>query len=389
MSHRRADSTRRKNMSRLQLEPLERREVLSSLPVPAPLPVPASLTSQYQLVATIRLPGNPLTSFDISYVDSTTHRLYFADRSNAGVDIIDTRTNTFLGRVGGFVGLPPGGKEVGGPNGVVAVGNNEVWASDGDSTIKVIKLNADRTGGKVVQTISTGGKDRVDEVAYDPRDHLVAAVNNNDSPPFVSLISTNHNNRHIVAQLSITSATGGLEQPLWDPGLGKFLVSVPELNHDPSYNAIAEIDPRTFTVTYLPLNGLQPSGLVLGPNQELLVSNNDGGIAAGLPARSEIISALTVTSSPPSRRWPAPTRSGTTPAITTITRPRWPSPAAGSSASSTPRRTPGFRTSPLPPGRNRSQPTPATTRSSSRCRRAQRPARRHRRVPSRPSRVIR
>jgi len=84
-----------------------------------------------------------------------------------------------LGRVGGFVGLPPGGKEVGGPNGVVAVGNNEVWASDGDSTIKVIKLNADRTGGKVVQTISTGGKDRVDEVAYDPRDHLVAAVNNN------------------------------------------------------------------------------------------------------------------------------------------------------------------------------------------------------------------
>lgn len=292
MSHRRADSTRRKNMSRLQLEPLERREVLSSLPVPAPLPVPASLTSQYQLVATIRLPGNPLTSFDISYVDSTTHRLYFADRSNAGVDIIDTRTNTFLGRVGGFVGLPPGGKELGGPNGVVAVGNNEVWASDGDSTIKVIKLNANRTGGKVVQTISTGGKDRVDEVAYDPRDHLVAAVNNNDSPPFVSLISTNPNNRHIVAQLSITNATGGLEQPLWDRGLGKFLVSVPELNGYSSYNAIAEIDPRTFTVTYLPLNGLQPSGLVLGPKQELLVSNNDGGIAAGLPARSEIISAF-------------------------------------------------------------------------------------------------
>lgn len=238
------------------------------------------------------MPGKPLTSFDISYVDSTTHRLYFADRSNAGVDIIDTRTNTFLGRVGGFVGLPAGGKELGGPNGVVAVGHNEIWASDGDSTIKVIELNANRTGGKVVQTISTGGSFRVDEVAYDPRDHPIAAVNNNDSPPFVSLISTNPNDRHIVAQLPITNATGGLEQPLWDPRLGKFLVSVPELNNNPSYNAIAVIDPKTFIVTYLPLDDLQPSGLVLGPHQELLVSNNDSGLAAGLPARSEIISAV-------------------------------------------------------------------------------------------------
>jgi hypothetical protein len=45
------------------------------------------------------VPGKPLTQFDISYVDSTTHRLYFADRANGGIDIIDTKTNTFLGRI--------------------------------------------------------------------------------------------------------------------------------------------------------------------------------------------------------------------------------------------------------------------------------------------------
>jgi len=89
----------------------------------------------------------------------------------------------------------------------------------------------------------------------------------------------------------IANATDGLEQPRWDPQLGKFLVSVPELNNAPSYNAIAVISPKNFSVTYLPLNGVFPSGLVVGPHDEILVSNNGDGLAADTAPKSEILSA--------------------------------------------------------------------------------------------------
>ena len=45
-----------------------------------------------------------MTSFDISFVDPVTGNYYFADRSNASVDIFSGATNTFLGRAGGFAG---------------------------------------------------------------------------------------------------------------------------------------------------------------------------------------------------------------------------------------------------------------------------------------------
>ncbi len=57
----------------------------------------------------IAVPGNPLAAYDISWVDQATQMYYLADRSNAGVDIINARNNTFVGRVPGFVGADPRG----------------------------------------------------------------------------------------------------------------------------------------------------------------------------------------------------------------------------------------------------------------------------------------
>ena len=88
------------------------------------------------LVQMIPVPGKPLTSYDISWVDPTRHHYYFADRSNAGVDIFDTRTNEFVGRVGGFSGFT-GSNDTSGPDGVVADGDF-LYAGNGDSTLKVI-----------------------------------------------------------------------------------------------------------------------------------------------------------------------------------------------------------------------------------------------------------
>ena len=260
------------------LEPLESRELLSQ----------GVSTAPYQLIGVIPVPGKPLTEFDISVVDSTTHRLYFADRANGGIDIIDTRSNTLLSRVPGFAG--PGSTN-GGPQGVVLVGHNEIWASDGHSSVKVIQLNANHTAGAIVDSISTGGQFRGDEVAYDPRDHIVIVVNNDDTPPFISFVSTDPAHRGVVARINFPYAGDGVEQPLYDPANGMIYVSIPEINANPLTGAIAEINPRTHALSLFPLSGIAPSGLALGPHQELLVNNNGDGIKAGSPPVSEIISA--------------------------------------------------------------------------------------------------
>src|SRR5262245_45965377 len=140
----------------------------------------------YSLLTRIAVPGTPLSSFDISWVDPTTQTYYLADRSNAGVDVISTKDRTFVRRIGGFVGVRAT-HTVSGPDGLVPVPDRrELWVGDGDSTVKVVDLQA----GAVVATISTGGTKRADELDYDPVHHIILVTNPDDDPPFVTLIST-------------------------------------------------------------------------------------------------------------------------------------------------------------------------------------------------------
>jgi hypothetical protein len=62
-------------------------------------------TGHTKCVTAIHIPGNPLQSFDISWVDPKTSRYYLSDRANAGIDVIDTSSLTFLRTLGGFVGI--------------------------------------------------------------------------------------------------------------------------------------------------------------------------------------------------------------------------------------------------------------------------------------------
>lgn len=57
-----------------------------------------------KLDSVIAIPGNPLVTSDIVWMDPATKRFYFADRSNFGVDIIDGEKNLFVGRITGFAG---------------------------------------------------------------------------------------------------------------------------------------------------------------------------------------------------------------------------------------------------------------------------------------------
>src|SRR5229473_1579866 len=95
---------------------------------------------QLEAIGVIGIPGNPLKSTDIAWVDPGTERLYFADRSNKGVDIIDAENDTFVGRVPGFAGNV-GVTNGSGPGGVLVTPNRKLWAGDGNTKVQVADVD--------------------------------------------------------------------------------------------------------------------------------------------------------------------------------------------------------------------------------------------------------
>ena len=111
--------------------------------------------SPWQCLTAIQVPGNPLTSFDIGWVNPNRAEYYLADRSNAAVDIVDTSTNKFKKQIGGFVGAKLGNatantlnNNISGPDGLVSFGK-WLYVGDGNSTLKIIDLDkgSDRAVG--------------------------------------------------------------------------------------------------------------------------------------------------------------------------------------------------------------------------------------------------
>src|SRR5262249_8896727 len=96
--------------------------------VAAPCTGPGAPTdTQTKCLTAVQIPGNPLRSFDISWVNPGRSEYYLADRSNAGIDIIATNTLKFQRTIGGFVGVKlnaSGGvnNAISGPDGVVSHG---------------------------------------------------------------------------------------------------------------------------------------------------------------------------------------------------------------------------------------------------------------------------
>ena len=229
-------------------------------------------------IATIGVPGQPLKSFDISAFSAPQGICGFSDRSNHSVDLFNGETNVFIGHISGF--------SHGGPNGLVAVDNDHFWAGDGGSKLRIVDI----TTRKIVGTINTGGKQRVDEIAYDPCQQVVIAANNDDSPPFISFVSTAAGHR-ILSKLAFPQASGGLEQPVWNPHDGLVYLAMPELNHQKADGGIAIINPSTHKLEHMiHVSKCMPAGLALGPHDQLLVGCSDDAVAAGFAPKSLIIS---------------------------------------------------------------------------------------------------
>ncbi|MCW6512210.1 hypothetical protein [Lichenifustis flavocetrariae] len=244
--------------------------------------------TELKQIGTIDVPGTKLSNFDISYIDPTTGLYYLADRSNKAIDIFDTSKDAYVGRVGSFVGaVVKDGKvdnDTSGPDGVLVVGP-EIWAGDGDSTVKVI----DSASGKTTAALSSGGKTRVDEMAYDPKDQAFIAVNNAEDPPFATVTSTKADHA-VIGKVVFADAGDGAEQPAYNKEDGMFYMSIPQVGKDPKKGAVAVIDPKSGKlVKMLPVDGCHPAGLAFGPDGNFVLGCNANGKT--IPAQTVVMNA--------------------------------------------------------------------------------------------------
>jgi hypothetical protein len=283
----------------------------------------APTTTETKCVTGIAIPGNPLRSFDISWVNPQRGEYYLGDRSNAGIDVIDTHKLKWKRTLGGFVGIvlnpnPPHAVDNNhsGPDGVTSHGR-WLYAGDGDSTLKVFDLDAPPFAA-LKQTISTGGTTRVDEMALTTEGDLLLAANNAEDPPFGTLFAANgdnedddHDDGHhakshvkIITKVTVDPAimpTGfglSLEQPAWDPKTRRFLVSMPIIANNPAgcnygqlagaitcHGGLLVINPETLSkptavigafdavknTGVVKLNACGPNGASVGPDDNVLL----------------------------------------------------------------------------------------------------------------------
>ncbi len=251
---------------------------------PTVTPSPTKAPVAYKQIGNIDITPKQTDSFDVALVDPKTHTLYLADRTTKGVDVIVNEK--YVTTVTGMVGVAPKSADSG-PNGLVLVPDlDQLWAGDGDSTIKVIDLKTNT----VRATIKLAGKHRTDEGAYDPKDKIVMFANDADDPPFVTFVSAT--DQKIVGKLDFAGADG-LEDSFWDDANGVFWLSVPKSKENKE-GAVVSIDPKSMKVTKTyPEKGCESNGLRSGPGSVVLLVCNNDAIQDGFKASTQFMDLKT------------------------------------------------------------------------------------------------
>lgn len=224
----------------------------------------------YRQVAVIHIPApNNLLFGDIIYGDTATGYVYFSDISNSAVDVINARSDKLVTQITGFTN---------GPGGVLADDLGQLWAANGNGTVKV--ANAIYPF-KITDTVSTGSSS-ADEMAYDPRDRIIAVTSPDAAQPFVTLIAARPNkagHHQVLGQVAIPGVgQGSIEQPQWDPINDTFFESVRTSQSFPNGEVVV-IDPKAIRLrNVLPLSEkCNPGGTAIGPDDQALLGCNTGG----------------------------------------------------------------------------------------------------------------
>ena len=234
----------------------------------------------FKLTTSIQVPGAAsFFSFDIAWVDNKLNKLYYADRNNKAIDVIDLTTKAITQFINPAYAGFSGNNDTSGPDGVLVVNHKEIWVGDSNTDCpantpphtppvacngndpahtpgsgRVWVLDATNNGALVTppsggsNPILVGGNGRADELCYDERNHLIMIANPADG--FVTII--NAVSKKITGRIIFDGAstppavvngvkvihsletTNGIEQCGWSPETGKFYQNIPEVKSSSS-----------------------------------------------------------------------------------------------------------------------------------------------------------
>ncbi|HUK21252.1 MAG TPA: hypothetical protein VLV45_06815 [Gemmatimonadales bacterium] len=263
-------------------------------------------TASVEILCGVQVAGNPLISVAKGWFVDATNAYYVDDQSNRGVDAIDLRSYTWVGRIPGFVGAATGASGGAitygggtatsngqGPNSMVPVDDHRMWVSDGNSQVAIVNLHsltveswistaAPQCDGGTATTHFCG---RVNEMTYDPDDQIILVENPNPldeafcttagnncastaaisfptaSPQktlasYATFISARHPYR-VLGRIWFADVKGTTEAPVWDHETHRFLLPVPTCSGATGATActasaggtqyVAVINPRIFS----------------------------------------------------------------------------------------------------------------------------------------------
>jgi len=198
--------------------------------------------------STVRVAAMPVVaagSFDGVVADPNTHRLYMADRSAKGVDVVDISASTprFMATVN--LGAMPSGL-------ALASDRNRLFVAVEGGKVAVI----DTSSARVIDTIAlnASGADLLD---YSPQTQRVYA-GTGDGGEVVTIDATTDKVRLRLA------AKAPVGQPRYDPAEGMLYVTTPKSD------SLLQINPATGNITrtyVIPKCG--PAGVAINPTRQL------------------------------------------------------------------------------------------------------------------------
>jgi hypothetical protein len=269
----------------------------------AVIPSSAVASPTYVYQQTLAIPGatptTPFSGYDLAVFDSSTQLYYLTDRSNNGIDVFSSATNSFVERIGAglFAGPQGGNNDIAGPNGISITnfnGGKLLIAGNGPSNLITFNLDATGLVAGAPRTTSTAvagtptPQNRVDGVAFAPTTNMILAANNASNPGFLTLVN---NATGTVVRSILLNGTGGypdvggngVEATIFNTARGTFFVAVPSLNAaGTGAGGAIEIDASTGNIlhTYdfnaMGLSGVcSPTGLVQGGGASMFIACSD------------------------------------------------------------------------------------------------------------------
>lgn len=227
---------------------------------------------------------SPLTGSQKGWAEQSNGKYFLSDASASGVQVVDIRTHTYVGLIGGMAGAATTGGGTAttngpGPNSFVSAprrsggrhdhgrGSERVlFVSDGNSTVHVVDID----DLEIIKSVSTAVQagpgipdasvcddgtahycGRANEIAYDPEHHVVIVQN-----PSPLRLTTGHPAGEGYATFisarspyrvlgHVFPGPGTLEGQVWIPQLNRFLMPVQNSPATPGVQNIMVINTRT------------------------------------------------------------------------------------------------------------------------------------------------